>query len=284
MRSFGTHALISDPQLYARWNGATYSLDTLDLLCSKHVDDLKGASSERVFDELCKKLSTHFGELTMQKRRFEHLGTLHVQNDDFSVACTQDHYVKRLRLISTDSLPDNDDEVITDPDLTTSYSSLIGGAAWSLITRSDVAVHIGHLQRHSHAPRVQDFKALNTVVRWMKRRPCTLLHIAIPPPWTLLVLPDSAFKATEPDCLATRACVILLTSTREEHSALPNGGPVGVVEFYSRKQPRVCRSTLSTELFSVNDASSSGLLIRGMFAEIVMGPMTASVLAQQTES
>jgi hypothetical protein len=284
LRELSLWPLVSDPQLYARWSSKDYSLDSLEILCSKHVDDLKGASSEPVFDRLCQELAKHFGDLTIQKRTFEHLGTLHVQNDDYSVSCNQDHYVKQLRLISLDSLGTDDEEVVTDTDMTSSYSSLIGGAAWTLITRSDVSVHIGALQRRSHAPRVQDFKSLNAVVRWMKRRPCTLLHIAIPAPWTLLVMPDSAFKATEPDCLATRACIIMLTtSIAGSRPALPTGGPVGVVEFYSRKQPRVCRSTFSAELTSVDDACSLGLLIRGMFSEIIQGPMTAADLAYRTE-
>ena len=113
----------------------------------------------------------------------------------------------------------------------------------------------------------------------MKRTPCVLKHVAIKPPWSVLVMPDSAFKATEPDCLAIRACVVVLTSL----STLPSGGPVGVVEFYSRKQPRVCRSTFSAELCSVDDASSIGLLIRGMFAELVRGPMSAAVMAKKTD-
>ena len=164
-----------------------------------------------------------------------------------------------------------------DKDLLTSYSSLIGGAAWTNLTRSDVSVHIGMLQRHSHAPRVKHFKALNTVVKWMKRTPSVLRHVAIPPPWSLLVMPDSAFKATEPDCLAIRACVIVLSSASTSSTpTLPKGGPVGVVEFYSRKQPRVCRSIFSAELCSIDDASSIGLLIRGMFAEIILGPMSAA--------
>ena len=182
--------------------------------------------------------------------------------------------------MSLTSLPSDEETEITEQDLRSSYSSLIGGAAWTNLTRSDVAVNIGYLQRNAHAPRVKHFKALNTVVKWMKRTPCVLKHVAIPPPWSVLVLPDSAFKACEPDCLAIRACVVVLTQSRK---TLPSGGPVGVVEFYSRKQPRVCRSTFSAELCSVDDASSIGLLIRGMFAEIVNGPMSASALAQKTD-
>ena len=117
-----------------------------------------------------------------------------------------------------------------------------------------------------------------------------MLHVAVPLPWSLIVMPDSAFKATEPDCLATRACVIVLGTatcgkrTREAAPTLPSGGPVGIVEFYSRKQPRVCRSTFAAELCSTDDASSIGLLIRGMFSELVLGPCSAADLAARTDS
>ena len=81
------------------------SFDILDLVCTKHADDLKGASSESTFDELCHRLAKEFGEVTIQKRTFEHLGIMHKQLDDFSVESTQDHYVKQLRLMSLASLP-----------------------------------------------------------------------------------------------------------------------------------------------------------------------------------
>ena len=209
---------------------------------------------------------------------------MHVQREDFSVESSQDHYVKQLRLMSLDSLPIADDAVVSDQGMISSYASLLGGVAWTTLTRSDVSVQIGALQRHMHAPRAEHFRSLNTVVRWMKRTPSTLRHVCVPLPWSVLVLPDSAFKATEPDCLAIRACIIMLTtSNKAKQPTLPTGGPVGVLEFYSRKQPRVCRSTFSAELSSVDDASSIGMLIRGMFAEICMGPMRAADLARRTD-
>ena len=101
MHKFGTHSLVSDPQLYARWQSGSskYSLETLDFPCSKHVDDLKGASPKPVFEALCTELKKHFGDLTIQERNFEHLGIMHKQLVDYSVECTQDHYVKQLRLV-----------------------------------------------------------------------------------------------------------------------------------------------------------------------------------------
>ena len=114
MKQMGTHALVSDPQPYARWRDdrGRCSFESLELVCTKHVDDLKGASTEETFDEICKKLKDEFGELTIQKRDFEHLGIMHHQLEDFSVERSQDHYVKQLRLMSLDSLPNDDDAVV----------------------------------------------------------------------------------------------------------------------------------------------------------------------------
>ena len=136
LRNMGTYPLVSDPQLYARWRSERkeFSFDTLDIICTKHVDDLKGASSEETFDDICKRLSDEFGDLTIQKREFEHLGIVHKQLDDFSVEYTQDHYVKQLRLMSLASLPSDEEADVTDADTMSSYSSLIGGAAWTSLT------------------------------------------------------------------------------------------------------------------------------------------------------
>ena len=70
MKQMGIHALVSDPQLYARWRSPKneFSFETLDMVCTKHVDDLKGASSEATFDALCGDLTKEFGELTIQKK------------------------------------------------------------------------------------------------------------------------------------------------------------------------------------------------------------------------
>ena len=66
MKQIGTHPLVSDPQLYARWDlERKPSFETLNLICSKHVDDLKGASTKTVFDQLCAKLKENFGDLTI---------------------------------------------------------------------------------------------------------------------------------------------------------------------------------------------------------------------------
>ena len=82
--------------------------------------------------------------MAIQKRQFEHLGIMHDQRTDVTVECCQDHYVKQLRLISLDSLGSDEEAAVTDKYLHSSYMSLVGGIRWTLLTRSDVAVHVGY--------------------------------------------------------------------------------------------------------------------------------------------
>jgi hypothetical protein len=89
-------------------------------------------------------------------------------------------------------------------------------------------------------------------------------------PWQITAFPDSAFRAQEPDCLAIRAAVILVTAA----SYFPKGGSAGVLEFYHRKQSRVCRSTFSAELAALDDGISHALVMQGMVNEVLHGPFT----------
>ena len=54
MKQMGTYALVSDPQLYAPWPSARgeFSFGTLELVCTKHVDDLKGATPEGLVQKI----------------------------------------------------------------------------------------------------------------------------------------------------------------------------------------------------------------------------------------
>eukprot|EP00959_Pyramimonas_sp_CCMP1952_P430265 9012084-Pyramimonas_sp.AAC.1 len=65
---------------------------------------------------------------------------------------------------------------------------------------------------------------------------------------------------------------------------MPSGGLRATVEFYSRKQPRVCRSTFSSELASVDDGISNALLTQVMTCEIVHGPLTAEQIQRCTDT
>ena len=77
------------------------ALQNLDMVVSTHVDDFKGAATEATADAFMDMLEAEFGKLTRQKRAFEHCGILH-EHTPGEVRCTQDHYVKQLRVILED--------------------------------------------------------------------------------------------------------------------------------------------------------------------------------------
>jgi len=141
-------ATVSDAQLFCSWcesrlrvpqsleNGTEKELATnqealnnLQMAVSTHVDDFKGAATEKVADAFMDVLEAEFGKLTRQKRNFEHCGIMHAQLAD-AVTCTQDHYVKQLRLIPMEhssSLEDDVPEEVKYAFLVTSWWSSLGG-------------------------------------------------------------------------------------------------------------------------------------------------------------
>ena len=245
-------SLVADPQFYCKWSGPRYSalpresvrisvdddedrfstftdpkmaIEDLQLVCSTHVDDLKGASNEKIADAFMDALESEFGKLTRRKRKSEHCGVVHEQREDGSVWCSQDHYATQLRPTPVKKAR-YDDEQLEHQDRM-AYLSLLGDAAWTLVTRADVAVHIGYLQRHAHEPCWKHVRHLNSVVRWMKRKSSSFVYYPVPLPWSVDVFPVSAFRATEPDCLAVRAAVIVIAGV----DFMPEGGLCAAVEF-----------------------------------------------------
>ena len=277
MRKLGYAACVSDSKIYCKWNRPG-KVPAISAIVSAHVDDLKGATEPGEGERLLKALAAEFGELKIQRRKFEHTGIWHEQDADFSIRCSQDHYVKQLRLMPLDSAGEDHEEV-TDTEAIASFWSLLGGVAWTAVTRGDVLVHIAHLQRQTAQRKWNHLKQINTLVRWIKRKSCVMKFVKIDFPWTVYVFPDSAFRADEPDCLAIRASVTVLGC-----NLLPGGGRAAVCEFYTRKNPRVLRSTFSTEAAACDDAVSSASVIRGLFAEICDGPHSARQLAEKQET
>ena len=56
---------------------------------------------------------------------------------------------------------------------------------------------------------------------------------------TIVIFSDSAYRADEEDCLALRAAIATIMEVRNETP----GGAMHVLDFYTRKQARVNRST-----------------------------------------
>eukprot|EP00959_Pyramimonas_sp_CCMP1952_P071276 1488292-Pyramimonas_sp.AAC.1 len=88
------------------------------------------------------------------------------------------------------------------------YMSSLGGVAWMVLTRADIVVYVGKLQRNMKDVKISDLKDLNKVLKWIKRVPSTI-HFSRPSsPLCMTIIADSAYRADDVDLLALRAAVI----------------------------------------------------------------------------
>ena len=145
----------------------------------------------------------------------------------------------------------------------TAFSSGLGGAAWTALTRADMAIHIQALQRRGAGPRVVDLKRLNVVLRYLKRHQVGIFYGKVPEPYRLTGYTDAAFKAQEDEGsgLAIRGLAVVLTTQSIEKPTSATC-QVNLVEYLVRRIRCVVRSTFAAELNSLLDSIESVLLIQ----------------------
>ena len=146
-------------------------------------------------------------------------------------------------------------------------------------TRPDIMVYVAALQRVMATPVNKHVVALNKILRYIKNKPLKIVYKAVPNPWKLLVISDSAFKAEDQDWLAIRSGLIALAS-KEPAARTANSGSSAVwsvqpIEHVCKKQQRICRSTYAAELHSALDLTGLALLILGTLTEVLTGAKTA---------
>ena len=275
LKLIGLTATQVDPQLFLKHDGGK-----LVLLVSVHVDDLKLTGVPVLIQLAITKLEEAFDALKIEKDNFDHLGLRHKLLDDGSRSVDQMHYVAELRPIPQADLKLKDPESVVDSMIAQQYMSLLGGVAWTIQTRPDAAVFVSALQRHLKQPRVRDILNLNRVLKYLKVKPLALTYHKIEGPWKLLAISDSAFKGEDQDCLAVRSGIIALCA---KHGVQEGRNSLQVIEFTTKKQTKVCRSTFAAELHSSLDLVGTAQVIRSVLSEILEGPQSAAKLADELE-
>ena len=284
LSAFGMLASKADPQVYMLHSGTTPP--QLQCILTTHVDDLKGAATKDVAQRLLAHLESAVGKCTQEWKAFTHTGIEHIQEAD-GVRAHQNTYVSQLQQIDIADIKGEDDETTVSDRFHSQYMSLLGGIAWMVLTRVDLAVFVQALQRRAHAPRVCDLKRLNTVVRYAKRRPLSIFYAKMPSKtvYHLCCITDAAFKAQPEDGsgLALKGCCILLRPS--EDGALSSSGVSHLIEYQCRRQRRVVRSTFSAELNSLLDGLESAMTIQIIFHELEFGcsTMPGSLARMQEE-
>ena len=114
---------------------------TLRCILSAHVDDIKGAARRQVAESLLRHLEQHFGPCKAEWGSFMHTGIQH-ESKPGEVYCHQHKYAESLTLMDTSSLKGQAETEPVDAVLQGGYSSLLGGTAWTVLTRADAAIYI----------------------------------------------------------------------------------------------------------------------------------------------
>jgi hypothetical protein len=131
---------------------------------------------------------------------------------------------------------------------------------------------------------------LNAVVKWVKRKPAWLNFKAIPQPARLLVIADAAFRREDTTGLAMRGYLLCLAGPAVDANnltftgdAAPESTQVQILEWASRRQKRVVRSTFAAELNSMADAIEGGKLLNLALTEISFPRWSMTQLATALE-
>jgi len=242
----------------------------LQCVLSTHVDDLKVAGLTSVTTELFAQLEKHVGKLKIVSAylsSFEHCGVVHHQLGDFSISLSQNHYTEKLRPLDLSNVDITRPETPVSPEMHALYLSLLGGISWLTLTRADISIYTQALQRASKAPQVQHLVRINKVVKWVRSRKFELFYSSALDPYQpvkVLGIGDSAFRKESTSGLAIRGCIVALAQQHPDHP----GGVCHILEFFSRRQKRVTRSTYAAELLSLADCFDTCKLIAFVLLEV----------------
>jgi hypothetical protein len=234
------------------------------MLVSAHVDDLKITGTTAMTEHLLSELTRMFGELKVHKSKFEHCGVMHEQNADMSVTTHQNHYCQGLYPIDVSTVDCSKPSVPLTTSQHNEYRSLLGGLSWLSMTRLDVCIYTQALQRAAQKPTIANLLRLNTVVRWVRRKPSFLHFQKLIGPVKIMVISDAAFRREDISGLAMKGAIVALC---EDHDAHP-GGRLQIMEYSSRRQRRIVRSTFGAELNSLGDSLEFGKLLAYTMAEL----------------
>ena len=245
------------------------------------MDDLKLAGEANFVAYLLHELEKLFGKLKIVHGTFEHCGIKHELQTDGSYLLHQNHFATRMPDVDLAGVDLSVPTTLLDETLAALFLSGLGSLAWLVQTRMDVAVYIQALQRNAKRPTVAHLARLRAVIRWCKRKPSYLRYCFLATEWfKVLVCNDAAFRREDSSGLAMRGSIIAWSEDRGTNpSCFCN-----TIDFFSRKQRRIVRSTFGADTNAAADGIEVGRLVAYALAEIVMPNLTASSLVDMDEA
>ena len=242
----------------------------LRLAVIKHVDDLKICGPKDLIEKFVAHVSKAFGKLDIEWYNFTFCGARHTQKED--IVLDQIKFISAIKEMQVPEALSKTDQPLPEH-LQRQFLSLLMTVAYALLARIDVAVYVTALQRECQKPKPIHVRRLNLLLRWMQKNPRGVRYRKMTKyPNSLVQFSDSGFKARSEDGLSVRGLVSLRMAADDLKS--PSSAPCHVLEFVSKSQRHVTRSTFSSELFAATDSIDSGVLTRLALHELKHGPMT----------
>ena len=136
--------------------------NTLAMLLSTHVDDLKGSGEKEVVSRVKAILTKEFGALKEAYDTFIHCGIEHETKPD-CIELHQTAYAKQLKLMDHVKLTALSTTQSLDELMTAQYQSLLGALSWLTQTRMEVCVYVCALQLAAKSAKVEHALRLNKV-------------------------------------------------------------------------------------------------------------------------
>ena len=210
-----------DPELELKHEGADTSgvgasqaaARRLVMILSKHVDDLKIAGQKHHVERLIAHIEKVFGKMKGDYDDFTNCGVHQSRSADGTVTLDQDEYINALIPIRHVYLVKAKAHLPATGELPDLFVSLLGAAAYALLTQHHVAVYIVALQRAKNKLLINHIMQLNAVVLAMQRIKARVTFPAMECQRRLIVHSDGSFKREEETGYGMRGAVHLRMGT-----------------------------------------------------------------------
>ena len=165
------------------------------------------------------------------------------------------------------------------------FMSLLGAAAYALLTRTDAAVYIVALQRHNMKPQRIHIKRLNRIVRWIQKDQQKVIFTRIQGPTYLRLVSDAAFRKEDDTGHALKGHLFLRAklTVGEDSNIQCITTSVHILDSTDSKQKHVTRSTFGAELFSACECVDHGMQLVQILHELELGSCSHASARQLRE-
>ena len=136
-------------------------------------------------------------------------------------------------------------------------------------TRQDICIYVCALQRCAKSPTTENIPRLSKVCRWIRRVPSFIRYECLEGPVKILTIADSAFRKEDSSGLAMKGAIIGIAEHRDSAKTVCDpGGRLHAIDWYSRRQRRIARSTFAAELHSLVDGVEVAKVVLQAMLEI----------------